>query len=140
VLATVLRYAALLLLVGTTSAKADDEVRIQHENDLAACNRKHQAGKFKLRIEFQACLGSANAKVWARTPHWDLFQTSNAQDFALAERFDKGGMSEAEYRAARAKIRSDLITEATRRDAYRALAKPPVPVQCFTTGSITTCY
>lgn len=140
-----MRYAAIILLVGSSLAFAGesaDTIRVQHETDLAACNRQFKAGKFKLRVEFQACLGKANAKVWAHTPHWDLFLTANARDFALAERFDMGGMTEAQYRALRAKIKSDLLTEVAQRDAYRAVTRPQQqgPIFCYTTGNITTCY
>jgi hypothetical protein len=136
---------AMIALIAVPPAMAGDDtvdIRTQHKRELAACNHRFDQGKFSLRIEYQVCLGRANAKVWARTHHWDLFLTANARDFALAEQFDIGGMTEAQYRAARARIRSDLLTEVTQRDAYRAVTRPPPPrsITCFTTDFITTCY
>ena len=148
-LIALLRLTAFLLLLTPAVAENDAAaIRAQHDKEIAACDRKLDAEQFKRRIEFQACLGRANAKIWARTPHWDLFLTADARDFALAEQFDKGGMTEAQYRAARARIRSDLLTEVAQRDAYRAIAQPPPyrppppqgPIHCYTTGRTTTCY
>ena len=100
-------------------------------------------------MEYAVCKNLANAKVWARTPHWDLFENAAARELVAAERFDHGLMTETEYRAAKQRIKSDLLTEVAQRDAYRAVAQPPPyrpppppqgPIHCYTTGRLTTCY
>jgi hypothetical protein len=139
-----LRLIIFLLFLVTTAqiAAAQDDKVATHTRELAACNRKLDAGQFKRRIEYAVCLNLANAKMWAGTPHWDLFENAAARDLAAAEAFDQGRMTEIQYRAVRAKIKSDLISEAHRRDAYRAAIRPPPqgPITCFTFGQVTNCY
>jgi hypothetical protein len=139
-----------LLLIGIIAAAGQDNdmIRVQHERDIAACHRKLSAGQFKRRKEFAICVNTANAKGWSRTSNWDLFQNAAARELVAAERFDRGVLTEAEYLAARTSIKADLMTEVAKREAYRALARPPPyqppqpqgPVTCFTTGRLTTCY
>ena len=131
----------VLTICAAPAIAQTDAVRAQQEREIAACNRKLQANELRPRVEHASCVNRANAKGWARTPHMDLFENASARELVAAEQFDRGHLTEAEYHAARARIKSELMTDVTKRDAYRAMARPRRgPVTCFTTGGITTCY
>lgn len=138
-LRSVLGAAAALLILSATSVMADAGTR--HDRDIAECKRKLAAGVFKKRVEFAACVNIANARWWTstRAPNFDLFESAAAQEMVIAERFDAGRMTEAEYRAARAKIKADLMTAIDARAANAAIANAPRSFTCFNTGFVTYC-
>ncbi len=136
-----LPVAALLLMFGSMCASAESPAA-RHEREIADCKRKLASGAFKRRMEFAVCVNIANGRWWTstRSPNFDLFESAAAQELVAAERFDAGRMTDAEYRAARAKIKADLMTTIDARAASAAIANTPRSFTCFNTGFATHCH
>jgi hypothetical protein len=117
----------------------------RHTQAIADCTAGLHSKRFTKRIEYAQCLKTANLYWWreAKAPHIELVEYAAARDIVLAERFDKGRMSEAEYDAERAKIKADLFSEMERRGTNAALVDAAraasAPISCTTLGATTTC-
>lgn len=143
-----LRITIVILLLGVAPARSEDAGAI-HAREIASCKDKLFSGQFRTRTAFARCNNAANVKGW--NGDRDLLDYAVARELVAAQKFDEGGMSEEEYAAERAKIKSELITSMQTREANtaamerpRVIVSPPQKTfwSCYTSGSgrTTNCF
>lgn len=131
-------------VLGCPLAKAQED-RHWHTKAIFACEDKMNSGHFKRRLDFAHCVNAANARAWKedRTPHLDLLNHAMAQELVAAEAFDRGRLTEIQYAAARAKIKTELagsFDARDRRDNPVVIQQPRRSFSCYTFGAVTNCY
>lgn len=138
-----LKISAAVLILAISPA-IGGEGDANHERAVASCKSKMRSGVFKKRVAFAYCINLANARWWRdnEPDKFDLFEYAAARDTVLAEKFDAGRMTEAEYAAGRAQIRSELFSSAQSRNSMRSVQSPAPrgPITCFTSGHLTQCF
>ena len=73
--------------------------------------------------------------------HLDLEQLLRAKILLLAEQYDAGKMTEAQYRLEKAQAVTDYKSELMKRDNGAAIAAAASsPVTCTTIGNTVTCF
>jgi hypothetical protein len=105
-------------------------------------------------LERARCISDSTAEIVKthQPPHADLLQLQEAYRLALAKKMDAGEISEEDAAVAFLEVKSQAISEMTRRDTSRSQARSAHigaasslfnsigPVTCFSSGSTTTCY
>jgi hypothetical protein len=134
--------AALAVMLSSTVAEGSD----WHPKAIASCEAKLKSGQFIKRVEFAACVNGANIRAWNedRTPHRDILNNATAQELVAAEAFDRGRMTEIEYAAARARIKTEIASEfgkREKRDDPIVIQQSRRPINCFAINNwMTTCH
>jgi hypothetical protein len=141
--AVFLRISVALLALSACAAQAEDN-RMAHSRDIEACKNARHA----TRVAFAECINRVNKKWWIANGdrHFDVLEYAQARELVAAQQRDSGRITELEYLAERAKIKTDLKSELVKRDAA---ATPPVvnvnpqyraPVNCYPAGRSVTCF
>ena len=112
-----------------------------------------RAKPFKTRVAKVTCVNNAEASIGEYVQNPDLMRLRHATRLAVAEKVDRGLMSEAEGELQIARADTEANSELTRRQTARAAAiaqimsaaaannpPPPAPVTCVRSGNVTNCY
>jgi len=135
------------------------EVQKVHDTDMVRCTEQHP-DRFRkpatLRVK---CVNDANIKLATdgRDPNIDLVQTLAAHMLAVAERYDDGKLTKAQFDAERTAAFSDFRTRMLQRENSATIADAatrtaaaaqqqaitssiPRTVTCNRFGNTVTCY
>lgn len=114
------------------------------------CRKRFPEGQ-KTALARSQCIGKATEGLKGISPYPDLIDQENANRDVLAEKWQKGQMTEVEYRAQFAQMHSQMEAERQRRQmlnrsvsaqesAAAAAWQASSPVTCTKLGNSTTCY
>jgi hypothetical protein len=134
-----------------------EEANRAHEADIAACERQYPDKNRKPATPRVKCFGEANVRqaTQTRNPDADLVRAMSAEMLVIAEQYDSGRLSEAQYEAAKAKTFSEYTSRAMQRQDNAAMASAAQqqaaaatvqayganrPRTCNTWGNTVTCY
>jgi hypothetical protein len=143
---TVLVIATALGLSGCAEETSNSELSARLQSEMEAC------ANLRTAVARAKCEIAVNHQVIARGSgaNMDLIELEDANRIALAAKVDAGQMSEADANLRFSQIKSQLISEAKRRNndastaAAASMAAMPLPSTCHTydngAGLTTNCY
>jgi hypothetical protein len=153
------------IAAGCVSQAGNDTARLREisalsDSEIQECKRLYPDPNARPVSPRVKCIGDATVRA-ARAAakigykNVDLDELASAQMILLAEQFDAGKMTEAEYDVEQAKIISARRTQSLQRQNSQAMVSAAQaqasaasaqaiaaskPVNCTTIGSTTTCY
>jgi hypothetical protein len=126
------------------------EAQKTYETQVAACERMYPERHRKPTLPRVKCFNEANMKLAEQDRDIDLVRVMTTQMLVLAERFDAGRLTEAQFEAEKAAVFADYRTRVLQRedsatiaDASRQqaiAASMPRTTTCNRFGNTVTCY
>lgn len=113
------------------------------EAEITAINADCRGQRAAGREALERCRGPRIRAAYreARHPYMDLIDLALTQQLVIAQRFDRGEITDAEAEAAVADVRARVNSEISRRDADAAASYTPprLPIVCSRIGATTIC-
>ena len=136
-----------IFLVGCSAVTPSPEQ--QARQDAISREIKSCLGNFSYGLNRAKCINAIDEKyVRPGYPYPDLLAVIDTSRIAIAERFERKEISEAQAQAAYAKVRSEVAGEYNRRQGQNdaldmqraALIMSSRPVTCTSFGATTNCF
>lgn len=140
---------AVLLLGGCAFEPDWHRLHARAEAIQMDCYKKHSTYAAGVDCGTQKIVQLYSAANW---PHMDLLHYQRSQLLAIAERFDRGEITQIQADAAFDEVNFRVGTETRRREeaenarraaffnAMNAAPSQPQPMTCYPVGAVTRCY
>lgn len=129
-----------LVLAGCVSRRAELEKQIAADKEVC------RTQKFPNKVSFARCINEAEQKLVAVYDKPDLLQLRLASRLAIAEKQDKGQLSEAQAELEFAQVNAQIGSQEASRNSNAAIAaaavaaSTPRAVTCHRFGSTVSCF
>jgi hypothetical protein len=119
--------SAMFFIIGLGACAIDNSKFIEAKNDrdadIATCKKTYPDKHTKPVTPRVRCFNEANTRFSSRgDPNFDLMNAMAAQMLVVAERYDAGHVSDAQYDADRANVFADYRTKVLRRKTDAKIA------------------
>ena len=136
-----MKYLSLIATLALVSCAQTDWKSIQAEADKiqAGCREQRLRGALPDRAASVRCATPHILSLYQRAdyPYMDLLSFQRAQQLVIAERQDRGEITEAQAEAARMELNLRLYSEVEQRNQRRAANSPVI---CQPVGATIMCF